>query len=334
MRSLLVAALLIGLPPAAAPAAAPAAGGLGIRLVDAPTALKDDPRARIYIIDHVSPGTTIRRHVAVSDTTSSPLSASLYVGGASISGDAFTPTDKGVPSELGSWSSVSPSAVSLGAGQSKEALVTIAVPADAADGERYGVIWAELPPGGTGPVKAVNRVGIRIYLSVGNGSAPPVSFSIEQLQAQRRADGVPLVRASVHNTGGRALDMNGTLSLSDGPGGLSGGPYPASLGTTLAIGATEPVSIVLPKAITGGPWKATLTLRSDTVSETVTASLTFPVAGQTSPPVRATQQSVTKSHPVQVFLAVGLVSLLALLLLAAALLLRRRGQSARASTGA
>jgi len=52
------------------------------------------------------------------------------------------------------------------------------------------------------------------------------------------------VRASVHNTGGRALDMNGTLQLLAGPGGLSAGPFPATLGTTPAIGDTEPVSIV------------------------------------------------------------------------------------------
>ena len=31
--------------------------------------------------------------------------------------------------------------------------------------------------------------------------------------------------------------MNGTLELRGGPGGLSAGPFPASLGTTLAVGA-------------------------------------------------------------------------------------------------
>ena len=47
-----------------------------------------------------------------------------------------------------------------------------------------------------------------------------------------------MVLATVHNTGGRALDMNGTLQLPAGPGGLSAGPFPANLGVTLAIGDT------------------------------------------------------------------------------------------------
>jgi hypothetical protein len=48
-------------------------------------------------------------------------------------------------------------------------VVTIRVPRDAAPGERYGVVWAETragPDSGDG-ITQVNRVGIRLYLSVG-----------------------------------------------------------------------------------------------------------------------------------------------------------------------
>jgi hypothetical protein len=66
----------------------------------------------------------------------------------------------------------------------------------------------------------------------------------------------------VHNTGGRALDMNGTLQLSAGPGGLNAGPFPANLGISLAIGATEPITIVLDRRVPDGPSSALVTLRS------------------------------------------------------------------------
>jgi hypothetical protein len=311
LRTLLAtAAALVALAPATSPAAA-TDSGLGIRLLDAPTALRNDPRARIYIIDHVVAGTVLTRHVGVSDNTDKPLSAALYVGGASIDNGSFFPSDRGTPSELGSWSTVTPSSASLQPRQSATAEVTIRVPKDAPDGERYGVIWAELPPAG-GAVKTVNRVGIRIYLSVGNGPAPTSDFAVTQLQAQRTSDGIPSVIAQVRNTGQRALDMNGSLSLTHGPGGLSAGPFPATLGTTLGIGQTEPVKVVLPQAITGGPWTAKLTLQSDQINHAVTGTITFPAAGKTAPPVKAVPAKKEKGFAAFATIAGVLIGLLAL----------------------
>ena len=94
-----------------------------------------------------------------------------------------------------------------------------------------------------------------------------------------------MVLATVHNTGGRALDMSGTLELSAGPGGLSAGPFPATLGTTLAIGDTQPVTIVLDEELPAGPWDARITLRSGLVERSARATITFPAAGA-SPSVR------------------------------------------------
>jgi CheY-like chemotaxis protein len=70
--------------------------------------------------------------------------------------------------------------------------------------------------------------------------------------------------------------MNGSLELRNGPGGLSAGPFPASLGTTLPIGATEPVAIALDRALPDGPWDARITLRSGLLEESATANLIFP----------------------------------------------------------
>ena len=155
------------------------------------------------------------------------------------------------------------------AGGKLTATVTISVPADAAPGEQYGVVWAEArsAPNAGGGVTQVSRVGIRLYVSVGPGGAPAADFTIDSLTAERSAAGEPTVVASVHNTGGRALDMNGTLDLRGGPGGLSAGPFPATLGTTLAIGATAPVTIALDKALPAGPWDAEIILRSGLVEK-------------------------------------------------------------------
>ena len=36
-------------------------GSIGLRLVDAPVSAGNDPRAKLYIVDHLAPGTVIQR---------------------------------------------------------------------------------------------------------------------------------------------------------------------------------------------------------------------------------------------------------------------------------
>ena len=76
------------------------------------------------------------------------------------------------------------SVVSLGPGKSAKNMVTIKVPRVATRGEHYGVMWVqqvahERQHSGLG-VNEVNRVGVRIYLAVGRGGAPPVNLSSGQ----------------------------------------------------------------------------------------------------------------------------------------------------------
>jgi hypothetical protein len=129
------------------------------------------------------------------------------------------------------------------------------------------------------------------------------------MTGKRSPDGQPEVVASVHNTGGRALDMSGTLQLSDGPGGLSAGPFSANLGTTLAIGATEPITIMLDKQIPDGPWHALVTLRSGLLKRSARATINFPATEASRPPYG---------------LIAGLLILLLLAGISTALLMRRR----------
>jgi hypothetical protein len=161
-------------------------------------------------------------------------------------------------------------------------------------------------------------VGIRLYLSVGPGGPPAANFTIESLTAKRSPDGRPMVLATVHNTGGRALDMNGTLQLLDGPGGLSAGPFPATLGITLAIGDTEPVSIALDKRLPAGPWDARITLHSGLLERSAQAAITFPDAGA-APPV-----NTTSTRPGWLYPAIAALVVLALGIAALFVALRRR----------
>jgi hypothetical protein len=301
---------------------AAAAGSLGLRLLDAPASAVDDPRAQIYIVDHLAPGTVIHRRLELSNTTDSTADVALYPAAATITKGSFLGAAGHTANDLSTWTSVTPDASDVPAAGLATATVTVAVPDDASPGEQYGVVWAEVraaPPAGGG-VTQVNRVGIRLYISVGPGGPPPSDFTIASLDAKRSSDGRPTIVATVHNTGGRALDMNGTLRLLSGPSGLSAGPFPASLGTTLAIDDTEPVTIALDKDLPAGPWDARITLRSGLLERSARSTVTFPGAG-TSPPVDTTSNRPGWLYPT----IVGIAALLVLGLgIAGARLLRRR----------
>lgn len=324
--AVLTAALLATLPASAQPAEAEA-GMLGIRLLEAPVNRADDPRARIYIVDHLAPGATIERRVEVSSTIGAPATVAVYAGAATIEDGVFTGTERGVGNELTEWTSVDTREVVLSQGEAREVNLTIRVPVDAAPGEHYGAIWAETAVNGAAGLAAATRVGIRMYLSVGPGGEPPSSMQIRSLTAGRDPAGVPQVSAEVINDGGRALDVTGTLTLTEGPGGLAGGPFSTTSPTTLQPGQRGRVVVLLDSDLPAGPWKAHLDLSSGRTRAQASATVTFPAAA-------ATDARPVAPDPVPdlLWLVLPIVGALLLLLLWLLVLLartrtRRRGRA-------
>jgi hypothetical protein len=218
--------------------------------------------------------------VEVTNTSRREQHIQLFPAGAEIKRHRFAFASGRTSNELSHWMSVDRTAFDLRPDGKKNVRVTIRVPRKASKRERYAVLWAQVsaPPDARHNIGLTNRVGIRIYLNVGPGGEPPSRFRIEKLTPSR-IEGQPRLTAQVRNTGGRALDISGTLTLSDGPGGLQTRPFPATLGVTLAPGDTAPVVAVLDKRLPNGPWKARLTLRSGMVQRTVSATITFPTSG-------------------------------------------------------
>jgi hypothetical protein len=117
---------------------------------------------------------------------------------------------------------------------------------------------------------------------VGPGNGPPADFTVDTLTAGRDGDGNPEVVATVSNTGGRALDITGSLVLSDGPGGLSAGPVATEKTTTVVPGDTALVRSRVSAELPKGPWNATLELKSGLVTHDISGEVTFPDAGETA----------------------------------------------------
>ncbi|MGW2253227.1 COG1470 family protein [Kitasatospora sp. NPDC001660] len=304
----------------------PAAGRtIGIKLLDAPENRRADPRAHTYIVDHVAPGSTIERRVEITNKSSTPMHVNVYAAAATIAKGEFTFAPEHTPNELTGWTSLDTADLELAASETARVRTIIQVPRGAAAGERYGVIWAQTstPTDRSHNLTVLGRVGVRMYIDVGPDGEPPSDFKIERLYPTRARDGRGEVRARIHNTGGRALDISGALSLFDGPGGLHAGPFSAAKGTTLAPGDLADAVVPLDAPLPNGPWAAELTLKSGLVEHTTRATITFPT---TPGSVGAVAASVAQQGhlPTPAVAGLSVLALTALCLLLSRFLRRRR----------
>ena len=285
--AILAASIVIGAPAGAADrdrgasaGPAPASGSIGIRLVEASVDRRDDPRAQVYIVDHLKPGSRMTRRIEVSNSSDSTHRITVGVAAAEIKNHEFVPAPQPDANELPEWITIDEPVIVAAPHSTTTVRATIAVPPSASRGERYGTIWATVGAADRRAeamtVRKVNQVGIRVYLDIGPGGEPPSDFRIEELVPGRTEQGAPVVRAKVRNTGERALDLTGRLWLSDGPGGLAAGPFPATLGTTLLPGDTTQLEVVLDRQLPNGPWQARLRVESGRIHREVTAKIMFP----------------------------------------------------------
>ncbi|MEU2491014.1 hypothetical protein [Streptomyces sp. NPDC007883] len=78
----------------------------------------------------------------------------------------------------------------------------------------------------------------------------------------------------MENTGGRALDLAGKLTLSNGPGGLSAGPFNVRA-DTLGPGGSALARTTLHRRLPDGAWTARLTLASGLVKRETNGRITI-----------------------------------------------------------
>jgi hypothetical protein len=253
--------------------------------------------------------------VEIDNDTDRSVNVSVYPAAATVVRGSFAFAPGRSSNELSSWTSVRHNVISLARGSEAFDTLTINVPSSASSGERYAVLWAEVsaPPAAPGDITLVNRVGVRMYLSIGPGGAPPSNFAVGSLTAERSATGGSVVVANVHNSGQGTLDLSGTLMLTDGPDGLRAGPIAATLGTLLAPGASEPVAVQLGSELPRGPWRADLGITSGTLERSAVATITFPRHNGTVRSPRAPGRP-TLTLAVVALLVVAVMTALALLI--------------------
>jgi hypothetical protein len=257
-------------------------GSFGVRLVDVPASEADDPRALRYIIDYLPVGTVIHRRILILNQEVRTARFSVYPDAARITGGEFIGYAGATRNALTTWISVQHPTVTLPPGASATDMITIRVPRDATRGELYGVIWVQQTARAITSrdlrLTEVFRVGIRVYLAVGRGGAPPTSFAITSITVRRSTAAQPVIVAHVNNTGGRAVDLSGSIALAGGPGHTFAEPFPAQRIVTLAPGQSGNMTFAPPKDLPYGSWRARVTLVSGITTATATAIIQFSAA--------------------------------------------------------
>jgi hypothetical protein len=273
LLSMLTLALAAGImPPAASASAGTIAlarvptGSFGVRLFDVPVSDAHNPRGLRYIIDFLHPGSVIHRRILVQNSESRTVTFRVYPDAARITKGSFIGDAGATRSELTTWTRVQHRVLRLRPGTSALDMVTIRVPRHPTRGEHYGVIWAQqsaLRRSAAGTmIREVARVGIRVYLGIGRGGAPPTRFKITSISGTTLKSGQPVLVAHVANIGGLAVDLAGTARLSGGPGGASVGSVAEREVLTLAPGQSGNLMFAERKGVPAGPWQAKVKLVS------------------------------------------------------------------------
>lgn len=278
-----------------------------------------DPRARYQIVDHIEPGETLERRLRLTNGTDEAIPAELYVGAARLVDGTFTFATRDRTNDLTRWTTVRPTARRLNPSSHTEVTVRIAVPGGASDGERYGMVWAEVPAGaGT----TTTRLGLRMYVHVGPGDAPRTDIALDRVRPHRSVDGTARLDVTLRNAGSRAAELAGTVTAGRGEG------EPADVvgrfASALAPGASTTVPVALDDSVRSGSRRVEIEIAANGVRRRAHATVSFPAdAGRAGRPVSLDHAGDGAGRSVPAAIAVALVALL--LAAAGAASRRRRG---------
>lgn len=254
-------------------------GDIGVKLDTVPASERNNPIDQAYIVRWMRRGTVARAVISVLNDTPATQHIQVYPAAAQMSGLVFEFASGTTANELTTWTRLSQHLLVMKPFTEAPVEVAITVPRDASPGRNVAVIWAQLSSG-HGQITMVNRVGIRMYITIGRGGPPPPGFRISSATAGRSPSGRPEVLVRVRNTGGTPLSLVSQVRLVNGPGGVSIANLPLASGTTmLGVGTVSTLAFAGSKSLPNGPWTAVLSMRGGFIQHTLRVRLTFPTPG-------------------------------------------------------
>lgn len=177
----------------------------------------ETPRNRRYIVRDVRPGTTFTDQVEILNLTESSLELRLDAVDAQINADgAFAPAGPGQAQAVGSWIGLQRETLTVPALSSEVVDVRISVPSTAEPGDHLAAIAVQRaqPRVGEGNVQVIERVAVRVYLTVEAPAGGELTrdFRIRSFQWRGTTTDVRFT-VEVENVGDRLIEPLGRVTI-------------------------------------------------------------------------------------------------------------------------
>lgn len=270
-----------------------------------------DPRAAYAIVDHIDAGDRLERRLRFHNGTEEEITVDFTDEAARLREGAFGFGDVGAENELTRWVDVTPRRAAVPPGDDADVRVSLRVPRDVRPREHYGMVWAAIGPTARSGSTTRTRVGVRMYVHVGDGDHR-TAFAVERVRPSRTSGGDARVQVRVANTGARAVDVVGTVGVDRASSERA--RFAIAVAPHSAADATVALEVDAPDE----PLPLVLRTSGNGIQRLQRAEVTFPrEAGVTGQPVGvdAPGGGSEASRSVPGVLAVGLLLAAALLLL-------------------
>lgn len=181
-RVLAIPALVAGMAPllGAAPAVAqtPQIPSVDVRPVGT---TRNDPNGGAWFVTNMAPGESKRLQVRVFNPANVPQTVRAYLADVSFNRSGL-PEVANVSREIGTWGTFETPTMTVAPQQQAFATFTLTAPQGADPGDHVGAVVFEHEPEGTGNIRTVKRMAVRLYVTLpGNAHK---DFEIEEVKVE------------------------------------------------------------------------------------------------------------------------------------------------------
>lgn len=206
----------------------------------------------------LNPGSSERAQLTIENRSGDTQEVALYAVDAAPNGDGgFGMAPRAEPvSDAGGWIRISASRLTLAPHSLQEVGLTLTVPTTASVGPHYAGVVVEPAnqPAGSGSLRVVKRLGVRVYLTVNGEQRPRLAITSIRMTHHR---GRVRFLAAVHNQGNTVVAPHGQLRFRSW---LTTKSLPVNLGRGLKPGETAVITIPGVSHLLPGHYSASLEL--------------------------------------------------------------------------
>lgn len=126
---------------------------------------RNDPNGGQWFVTNINPDETKQLQVRLYNPASVEQTVKLYLADVRFDGQGI-PEVTNVPNDVGTWGGFDPPTVTVAPLRNRIETFSITAPEDADPGDHIGAVVAEQAPAGTGLIRSIKRLAVRLYVTL------------------------------------------------------------------------------------------------------------------------------------------------------------------------